>query len=356
MADHVASIATLIDFSLAISIKLAKFVYDAKDATKSKGDLFSKAAGLQQKLVAVGKTLETRKAQIEAKPVNPNEELILNTMKDTLELCMKTVERFEKKVQSLGTETESTWWQKAILQLRLEVRGSEIKKIEEKIDTNTASLQLLLACFEPFMHESTQQLLQAGNEIISQSLSKLWEQITSCHNMINRISQDTTNRHAHASSAPNIIATTTDALEDDNADLKQMKKCIGTAESLVHSISREGSTVGRGGAGPVTQLDSNTVGNLTIEQSEEGGVILPKDAENDHPPDRDRTMLDFTISRFLSPATTNPEDAGIVRRPSSCLPQGGHQASGSKILQARFLASKSQARLLLYQTISSKRR
>ncbi|KAL2349858.1 hypothetical protein BJ546DRAFT_1070781 [Cryomyces antarcticus] len=35
---------------------------------------------------------------------------------------------------------------------------------------------------------------------------------------------------------------------------------------------------------------------------------------------------------------------------------GGHQASGSKILQARFLASKSQARLLLYQTISSKRR
>ncbi|KAL2351838.1 alpha-L-arabinofuranosidase A [Cryomyces antarcticus] len=69
-------------------------------------------------------------------------------------------------------------------------------------------------------------------------------------------------------------------------------------------------------------------------------------------------LISFTADQSQDVLSTSYEVIKVVSRtifkhiPS----QGGHQASGSKILQARFLASKSQARLLLYQTISSKRR
>lgn len=144
-----ASCLAVIELSSRILLQTAVFVNEAKHASEVKGDLFAKVSDLHWTLEAVNGSLRKREQQMTAKTFSVDEAKILIGIREVLERCEQTVERFSTKIESFGREREIGWVQKAMLQLKLEIKSPTILNFEKSVDANIASLQVLMSCFEP---------------------------------------------------------------------------------------------------------------------------------------------------------------------------------------------------------------
>lgn len=147
--EFAASIIAVVDYSFKLSLNIAQFVHEAKDASGATKDLFFKVTSLHQTCHTVHLSLKKRAEQVNKKLLSLDEQEIWCTIRNALERCEKTVERFKEELEGLSTSEELTWRQQGQQQLKLKIRSPKIASLEKKIDANIGSLQVLLPCLQP---------------------------------------------------------------------------------------------------------------------------------------------------------------------------------------------------------------
>lgn len=147
---EVGAIISIADVAARVCLRLARFLDEAKDAGETRSNLHNKAAALHDILQVVDAATRKRNAHVHTKPVSDDEGGILEMLDAALRRCESTVMKFEEMLGKLGGGgTEPNWLRRAILQLKLDVHGSGIAKIERNIEADIAALQLLHACCSP---------------------------------------------------------------------------------------------------------------------------------------------------------------------------------------------------------------
>jgi len=147
---EVGAIISIADVAARVCLRLGRFLNEVKDAGETRSSLHKKAAALHDILKVVDAATRKRNVHVHTKPISDDEGGILVMLTAALGRCESTVKKFEEMLGRLGGGgTEPNWLGRAILQLKLDVRGSGIAKIERDIEADIAPLQLLSTCFLP---------------------------------------------------------------------------------------------------------------------------------------------------------------------------------------------------------------
>ena len=144
------TIVSIADVATRVCLRLARFIDESKEAGATRNNLYMRLLAMHTLLETVKSATTERKDKIRAIPISADEGRILSRMGMTVDHCESTVQRLEEKVKSLGRDRRDTnWRQRLMLQLRLEVSGSSIERIERDIQVDTEALQLLFTCLSP---------------------------------------------------------------------------------------------------------------------------------------------------------------------------------------------------------------
>ena len=143
----VGAIIGIADVATRVGLRLGRFLEDSKDAGETRSNLYKKVTDLQHILEAVRAATTERKGHVRTTPISDDEGRILKILTVALDRCKSTVEKLAEKLGSLGRGgTEPNWRQRAMLQLRLDVQGPSIVRIEKDIQADIEALQLLHSC------------------------------------------------------------------------------------------------------------------------------------------------------------------------------------------------------------------
>ena len=144
------AIVSIADVAARVGFRLARFLREVKDASETRSSLHEKATALHDVLEAVEAAMRKRNAQVHTKPVSDDEREILVRLTAALDRCESRVKRFEEKLGGLGRGgTEPRLWERVTLQLKLDVQGPGIARVERDIQADTAVIQLQLTCLGP---------------------------------------------------------------------------------------------------------------------------------------------------------------------------------------------------------------
>lgn len=147
--EGIGAIIGIADVATRVYLSTARFIQDCKAAGETRTRLYEKVTALNGVLEAVETLLTARRNQ-SRKPISYHEDDILKNLRRAMERCEGTVERLNEKVTSLGPGTrEPNWRQRAILQLKLNVKEPEILRIERDMQADIGSLQVYLTCLSP---------------------------------------------------------------------------------------------------------------------------------------------------------------------------------------------------------------
>ena len=146
----VGAIISIADVASRVCLRLARFVNDASNVRETRNRLLTNAATLRGLLEAVRSSTSMRTSQLYVKPVNDEESAILECLTSALYRCESTVEELNTLLQELGGGvSEPNWLEQAMLQLRLDYRGSGIERLEKEIQQHIAAIKLLFECLSP---------------------------------------------------------------------------------------------------------------------------------------------------------------------------------------------------------------
>ncbi len=145
--DLSGGILTATGIAAGILLRLDPFVREAKDVSDSRDDLSSKLARLYDALVGMELTLAERAGHFEMGSVSLAEQKLVSATNNALKRCRRTVKKFDEKLQNFGGERGPGWFQRAALQLRLEIGSQGIARLSQMFDADNANLQVLSSCF-----------------------------------------------------------------------------------------------------------------------------------------------------------------------------------------------------------------
>lgn len=150
VVGDIGTILSIADVATRACLRIARFIDDMGDAGEKRSNLYTRVTTLGTLLDSVKSATSKRSEYIGTGSVSTDEDQILRKMHLTIGHCVSTMEKFEAKLASLGpSQKDPKWGQRAMLQLRFEVSGSGIARIERDIQADTETLQLLLTCLSP---------------------------------------------------------------------------------------------------------------------------------------------------------------------------------------------------------------
>lgn len=146
----IGTILSIADIATRVCLRLARFIDESKEAGATRDNLSRRLLTMNTLLETVKSATAERKDKVRLIPISVDEGRILSTMKTTVDHCESTIQRLEEKVKSLKqNQRDPNWRQRIMLQLRLDVSGSSIERIERDIEADTEALQLLFICLTP---------------------------------------------------------------------------------------------------------------------------------------------------------------------------------------------------------------
>ena len=148
--EYVGAIIGVADVAARACLKLARIIEESKESDETRSELYKKVNSLHETLTAIDISLRKRSGDVQTKPVSDDESRILQKLKSALERCDSTVASLEKKLVSLGAQgTGPNKLQRLALQMKFEVQGAGITKLERDIQVDLEAVQLLLTCLAP---------------------------------------------------------------------------------------------------------------------------------------------------------------------------------------------------------------
>lgn len=141
-----SAVIQVLGASLVLSQKIASFILDAKDVTETRNHLFDQVNCLYSTVTAVYIALKRREPQLTTRPVSDDENEIYEQTQRTLKRTQRSVEWLEEVLEKLGGGRSKKCWEKAWLQMKVQVRSPAIARISRQIETSVSSLQLMLQC------------------------------------------------------------------------------------------------------------------------------------------------------------------------------------------------------------------
>lgn len=138
-----ASIVQLMVFSVHLFTKVARFLYDVQHVHDTQRAFREKVDSLCNTLNALSTGLNTRQKQIGIHGTNQEEQKVLEVARDVLNDCNKSV----SALKALATTTKHGLLGKTRTQVKLQIKGHEIQRVESRIATNIGNLQVLIGCF-----------------------------------------------------------------------------------------------------------------------------------------------------------------------------------------------------------------
>ncbi|RDW69262.1 hypothetical protein BP6252_08282 [Coleophoma cylindrospora] len=282
-----SAVIQVVAVSLTLSQKIASFILDAKNVVEIRTGLYEQVQCLRNTVCTVHQVLERRQQQMSVRPVGPDEEIIYAQTVKALDKTTKTVGRLQAKLEKLGGgSAEPRCWEKAWIQMKLQIRTPDIVKLQRQIETNTSCLQLMLQCIDPFIHEDTQAVVHTGfatTHTFLENISKMIEDLRDLMyrplpgNHIGRTGE-VDSRMAAVRADSGIILQ-----ETENEAFDIASECLTVAKSLYGKISQPGTFIGS--AGPsirgaeegrhddtISSEDSSL--NTENRDNEQGGVLL----------------------------------------------------------------------------------
>ena len=146
----VGAIISIADIASRVCLRLARFIDDAGNAGETRNRLFTKATTLRSLLEAVKTSTRQRKLQLRIKPVNDEENGLLECLTAALGACDTTIENLVTLLQELGGGVSApNWFERAMLQLSLDYRASGIERLENEIQEHFEAIRLLSECLSP---------------------------------------------------------------------------------------------------------------------------------------------------------------------------------------------------------------
>lgn len=141
--------ATLAGVSLKIIHQLSVFVAEARDAHNVAKDLQEKIEQLHACSQTVGATSSRREEQLKAERPGQAERNLWGGIDRSLGQCQRVLTKFEGALKGLKSgKAELSWLEKGLLQLKLDNRDPEIRRLESKIDTYLQTLQISILCVQ----------------------------------------------------------------------------------------------------------------------------------------------------------------------------------------------------------------
>ncbi|KAI9760164.1 MAG: Ankyrin-2 [Geoglossum simile] len=167
----VASAATLAELSLKIYQNLSKFITEAGEADVAARDLQSRINRLHKTTDTVWSTLRYRAKQADAGQLAREEVEIWETIRESLNTCERSLQKFENALEGLSNGSESLGWlKKALLQLKMERKNPTIAKLETTVDTHLQMMQVSLACLQIIMHAKNHNEIGTYLERLDQTI------------------------------------------------------------------------------------------------------------------------------------------------------------------------------------------
>ena len=147
--ESAGALLGIIDIASRLGLRLARFLQEVREAKETSNGLLKQAATFRNVLSCVEKTLRNGGAYSQTNFSN-NEGLELRQlMKDALDHCKVTVTRFEKRLRSLGRDTDPEWIKNFAYTWRSQAQASGLARSEADMKSDIAWLHLLLTCFSP---------------------------------------------------------------------------------------------------------------------------------------------------------------------------------------------------------------
>lgn len=141
-----SAVIQVLGASLVLSQKIASFILDAKNVAETRSHLFDQVDCLYATVTAVHIALKRREPQLTTRPVGDDEREIYEQTQRTLEKTQRSVQWLEEVLEKLGGGRSKKCWEKAWLQMKVQVRNPAIARISRQIETSVSSLQLMLQC------------------------------------------------------------------------------------------------------------------------------------------------------------------------------------------------------------------
>ena len=146
MMDPGAYIA-IVEITGRVGRQLARFLDDSRHADRTRNQLYERANSLHGLLETVKAATSNRNSQLHEKAVGDDEGKMLDRLSAALKRCESTVDRMYKKLQKLGGgEKDPNWFERAMLQVKLDYQKSDIARMERELHSDTAAIQLLFSC------------------------------------------------------------------------------------------------------------------------------------------------------------------------------------------------------------------
>ena len=146
----IAAIIGIADVATRMCLRIARFLEESRHSGEVLNSLRSRATALKEILEAVQKATKKRTDHVRTKPISDDEVGVWRVLSAAMVRCESTVEKFEAKLKSLGQDgKEPNFRQRAKLQLRLDVSGGGIARIEREIQADIKAMQLLVTCLSP---------------------------------------------------------------------------------------------------------------------------------------------------------------------------------------------------------------
>ena len=146
----IGAIIGIADVAIRACLRIARFIEESKHSGEVLSSLRSRATALKELLEAVRKAAKERTDRVRTKSISDDEVGVWRVLSAAVVRCVSTVEKMEAKLQSLGQDgKEPNLPQRAILQLKLEVSGGGIARLERDIQADIEAMQLLFTCLSP---------------------------------------------------------------------------------------------------------------------------------------------------------------------------------------------------------------
>lgn len=140
-----AAAISLVHIAAKILDVTARFTAETKTVNDRSSDLISQVTLLHDVLPPVAQTLSRRQERIAERPVTPDEQSLLDAIAGVINRLHTTVQLFEEKVSKLSGPPGR--WRDVLLQLKLMKSESDIASLENRINSEMSSLQLMMTCY-----------------------------------------------------------------------------------------------------------------------------------------------------------------------------------------------------------------
>ncbi|RDW80384.1 hypothetical protein BP5796_05082 [Coleophoma crateriformis] len=316
-----SAVIQVVAVSLMLSQKIATFILDAKDVVQIRTGLYDQVQCLRNTVCTVHQVLERRQQQTSLRPVGPDEEIIYAQTVKALDKTARTVGRLEAKLEKLGGgRAEPRCWEKAWIQMKLQIRTPDILKLQRQIETNTSCLQLMLQCINPFIHEDTQAVVQTGFATTHTFLENISKMIDDLRDLMYRpLPGINTGRTAEVDSRMAAVRADSGINPQDieNEAFDIASECLSIAKSLCSKISQPGTFIGSAGQSirgaeegrhddrfdTISNEDSSL--NTECRDNEQGGLLLKNTIVRKATPSSPMNVNSSVESKPANP-TANP--------------------------------------------------